>query len=109
MHQNLLDKSVVSAHLSKWRPQGEPCRIFELAHAPLEVVDVGRACKVGFALFALEASDIVGETAEKSPHEILALPGWTPHHRAGLNHGRGPRAKRLAKALFARPSRLATY
>jgi hypothetical protein len=99
----------VSAYLSRRQSQWEPWRIFELAYAPLEVVDVGRAGKVGFALFALEASDIVGETPEKSTDEIPALPGWTPHHRAPPIDGRAPRAKRLAKALFARPSRLATY
>jgi hypothetical protein len=35
--------------------------------------------------------------------------GWTPHHRARPINGRAPRAKPLASALFARPSRLAMY
>jgi hypothetical protein len=82
---------------------------FELAHAPLEVIDVGGAGKVGFALFALEARDVVGETPQKSPDEIRALLGWTRRHRAHPINGRTARAKRLVSALFARPNRHAMY
>ena len=99
----------MSANLSRRQPQWEPCWIFELAHAPLEIVDIGGAGKVGFALFALEARDVVGETPQRSPDEIPALPGWIPYHRAHPIDGRAPPAKRLTKALFARPSRLAMY